>query len=174
MVVTVTVTELEVLELELLSPEYDAVIMSVPTGSEDVIMDDLPPDSVTGEPRLVPLTRNWTVPVAVVGDTVPVKFTDWPEVIVVAFAVKVIVDEVCTWLTVTVTTPLVLGELFVSPKYFASMLCEPTDSEDVIMLDFPFDIVPVPSIVGGLVLVSLNCIVPVAVFGDTVPVKLTD
>ena len=36
------------------------------------------------------------------------------------------------------------------------------------------DIVPVPSVVGGLVLVSLNCTLPVAVDGDTVAVNVTD
>ena len=38
----------------------------------------------------------------------------------------------------------------------------------------PDDSVPVPRIVGGVVMVSLNCTVPVAVFGDTVAVKVTD
>ncbi len=36
------------------------------------------------------------------------------------------------------------------------------------------DIVPVPSVVGGLVLVSLNCTVSDAVDGDIVAVNVTD
>ena len=36
----------------------------------------VPPDSVTGEPKLLPSTINWTDPVAVFGDIVAVKVTD--------------------------------------------------------------------------------------------------
>lgn len=38
----------------------------------------------------------------------------------------------------------------------------------------PFDTEPVPSVVCGLVLVSLNCTVPVTVFGEIVAVNVTE
>ena len=54
------------------------------------------------------------------------------------------------------------------------MWCDPTDNEDVTNVAVPPDIIPAPSVVGGLVIVSLNCTVPDAVDGDTVAVKVTD
>jgi hypothetical protein len=73
---TDTVTEVEVLGLELASPEYDATMLSLPTGSDDVVSIAVPPDIVTGEPKLVPLRRNCIVPVAVLGVTVALNVTD--------------------------------------------------------------------------------------------------
>ena len=67
-----------------------------------------------------------------------------------------------------------LAASFVSPRYLATIPCGPTDSEDVENVAVPPDIIPVPSVVGGVVLVSLNCTVPVAVLGDTAAVKVTD
>ena len=55
----------------------------------------------------------------------------------------------------------------------ATILWLPGDSEDVEYVAVPDDSVPVPSVVGGLVVVSLNCTVPVAVFGNTVAVNVT-
>jgi hypothetical protein len=78
------------------------------------------------------------------------------------------------WLTVCVRTDDVLAASFVSPRYLVTIPCDPTDNVDVEYVALPPDIVPVPSVVGGDVLVSLNCTVPVAVFGDTVAVKVTD
>jgi hypothetical protein len=67
-----------------------------------------------------------------------------------------------------------LAASFVSPRYFATIVCDPPCSEDVTNMALPLDSVPVPSVVGGLVLVSLNCTVPVADDGDTVAVNVTD
>jgi len=44
----------------------------------------VPPDNVTGDPKLLPSITNWTVPVrvpepGVTGFTVAVKVTDWPN-----------------------------------------------------------------------------------------------
>jgi hypothetical protein len=49
----------------------------------------------------------------------------------------------------------------------------PADSEVVEYTAVPDDNAPVPRTFGGVVLVSLNCTVPVAVFGVTVAVKVT-
>jgi len=73
------------------------------------------------------------------------------------------------WFTVCVNV-LVLGASFVSPRYFAMILCEPRDSDCVVNVACPDDIAPVPSIV----LESLNCTIPVAVFGETVAVNVTE
>jgi len=70
--------------------------------------------------------------------------------------------------TVSGNGALVLDTSFVSPRYFATMLCEPIDSDDVVNVACPDEIVPVPSIV----LESLNCTIPVAVFGDMVAVNV--
>jgi hypothetical protein len=103
------------------------------------------------------------VPVADDGDIIAVKFTDLPEIIDVAFEVKVVVEETDTGFTVCTRIPLTLEVLFTSPRYLATMLCDPMDREDVENVALPvLPSVPVPRIVGGLVLVSLNCIVPVA------------
>ena len=73
------------------------------------------------------------------------------------------------WFTVCVNVP-VLGELFVSPRYFAIMACDPIDNDDVVNVAWPDDIVPVPSIV----LESLNWTVPVALLGEIVAVNVTE
>ena len=172
MVATLTVTELDMLGFRLLLPEYDAVILSVPAGSEEVASVAFPPDNVTGELRLVPLTRNCIVPVADEGDTMAVKFTDLPNGIEVAFELKVVVEE--ARFTFCTSIPLTLGSLCESPRYRATMLCNPTDNDDVENVVLPvMPNVPVPSVVGGLVLVSLNCTVPVALFGVTKAVNFT-
>ncbi len=51
-------------------------MLSLPTGSDDVVSIAVPLDSVTGEPKLVPLSRNCMVPVAVFGVTVALNVTD--------------------------------------------------------------------------------------------------
>ena len=174
MFATVTVTELDVLGFKLLLPEYDAVTLLVPAGSEEVANVAFPPDNVTGEPKLPPLIRNCIVPVADDGDTIAVKVTDFPNIIEVAFELKVVVEETCIGFTVNTNVPLALEKSVVSPRYFATISWLPTDNDDVINVALPPDIVPVPNIVDGVVLLSLNCTVPVADDGDTIDVKFTD
>ena len=85
------------------------------------MLDDvaLPPDSVTGEPTFVPSIANCTVPVAVLGDTVAVRVTDWPDV-------DGLFDEesmvVVSWFTVCVNVGEALVASFVSPEYAAVMV----------------------------------------------------
>jgi len=133
------------------------------------------PDNVTGEPKLVPLSRNCMVPVVDGGDTVAVKFTDFPEITDVAFEIKVVVEETVTGFTVCTRIPLTLEVLFTSPRYLATILCDPVDREDVENVALPvLPMVPVPRRIGGLVLVSLNCTVPVALCGVTKAVNVTN
>ena len=54
------------------------------------------------------------------------------------------------------------------------MLCDPADNEDVENVVVPSEIVPVPRVVEGLVLVSEKLTVPVAVKGDTLAVNVTN
>ena len=170
--VTATVTELDVLGFRLLLPEYDAVTLLVPAGSEEVASVAFPPDNVTGEPKLLPLIRNCIVPLADDGDTIAVKVTDFPNIIEVAFELKDIVVEALV--TVCTSIPLTLGLFFASPRYLATMLCDPTDREDMENVVLPvMPSAPVPRVVGGLVLVSLNCTVPVALLGVTKAVNFT-
>jgi hypothetical protein len=50
-----------------------------PAGSDDAEIAAEPP--LTGTiPRLVAPSRNWTLPVAVDGETVAVKVTDWAKI----------------------------------------------------------------------------------------------
>ncbi len=88
---TLTVAELEMLGLKLLPPEYDATTLSVPSGSKCVENMALPSDNVTGEPKSVPLSKNCIVPVAVLGDTLAVKVTEWRKIIEVAFELRDVV-----------------------------------------------------------------------------------
>ena len=139
----------------MLFPEYDADTMSEPSGSEDVLKIACPEDNVTGAPKFVPLTLNCTVPVAELGDTVAVNIAECPEIIEVAFELMDMVDADME-LTVCVITLLVLGVLFMSPRYFATIVCDPADIEDVENVAVPPDNVVVPKIVFGITLVSLN------------------
>jgi hypothetical protein len=51
--------------------------------------------------------------------------------------------------------------------------CDPTASAEVLYVAVPLLIVPVPSVVGGVVLPSVNVTVPVATDGVTVAVNVT-
>jgi len=72
---------------------------------------------------------NCTVPVAVLGETVAVNVTEW--LIIDGFCDDVsivVVVDVLIWFTVCVNV-LVLEASFVSPRYFATMLCDPMDND---------------------------------------------
>ncbi len=81
--VTVTVTAVEVLDVKVESPEYTAVIESLPTGSAVVSRVATPSvQCPSARARSLPL-KNSTVPVGVpvaglIGATVAVKVTVWP------------------------------------------------------------------------------------------------
>ena len=79
----------------------------------------IPPDNATGEPTFVPSTANCTVPVAVFGDIVAVKVTDWPDVD--GFCEED-TDVVVSCFTTCVTLFEVLTASFVSPEYAAVMV----------------------------------------------------
>lgn len=81
---------------------------------------------------MAPLTSSCTLPVAVDGDTVAVNVTDWPKTIEIALEPSEVVAVVDTWLTVCVSGAEVLTALFVSPRYLATMLCDPIDNDDVV------------------------------------------
>jgi hypothetical protein len=170
---TVIATEFEVLGLKLLLPEYDADTMSEPRGSEDVENVATPEDNVTGAPKFVPLVLNCTLPVAELGEIMAVNVTECPEIIEVAFELREMVDADIEF-TVCVITLLVPGTLFMSPRYFATIVCDPVDSDDVENVAMPEDNTDVPNIVGGVVLVSLNWTEPVAEIGKTEDVKVID
>ena len=75
---------------------------------------------------------NCTVPVAVFGVIVAVNVTEW--LMVDGFcddASVIVVVAMVIWFTTCVNV-LVLGASFVSPRYFATMLCDPIDSDDVV------------------------------------------
>jgi hypothetical protein len=74
---TVCVNVEEVLALSLLSPPYAAVMGCEPTDRVEMVNVAVPPLSVP-VPIDVPLSLNVTVPVAVLGVTVAVNFTDAP------------------------------------------------------------------------------------------------
>jgi hypothetical protein len=80
----------------------------------------------------------------------------------VELEIRVVMEETDTGFIVCTRIPLILGPLFVSPRYLATMLCDPMDRDDMENIVFPvLSSMPVPRIVGGVVLVSLNCMVPV-------------
>ena len=78
-----------------------------------------PEDIVTAVPMALPLSKNWTVPVAVpapgeTAATVAVKVTDWPKTEGFAEDVKVVV--VLALLTTWLTVELVLVTKLESPE----------------------------------------------------------
>ena len=74
---------------------------------------------------------NCTVPVAVLGETVAVNVTEWLMMDGFCDDASVVVVMVI-WFTTCVNEALVLVASFVSPRYFATMLCDPTDNDDVV------------------------------------------
>ena len=83
-------------------------MVSLPTGSADVLMLAVPPESVP-VPRMVAPSLNVTVPVGVpepglLALTVAVNVTDWPTLEEGGAAVTVVV--VASWPTVSVVVPL--------------------------------------------------------------------
>ena len=82
----------------------------------------VPPESATAG-WAVPSIVNCTVPVTVLGDTVAVKVTGWPDVDGLAEEdIDVDVVVIVIWLTVCVIWPEVLAALFVSPEYAAVII----------------------------------------------------
>ena len=123
-----------------------------------------PPDIITGAPKLLPSTLNWTVPVGVpapgaAADTVAVMVMDWPNTEGLAEEASDAVE--LAWLTVCVIADDddVLPLKLVSPPYTAVILCDPTDSDVVLKVAVPEPSVPVPRVVDP----SMNVTVPVGV-----------
>jgi len=73
-----------------------------------------PEVSVIAEPMALPLSKNWTVPVAVELLTVAVKVTDWPKSEGFTEDAKAVV--VLALLTTWLTTELVLVTKLESPE----------------------------------------------------------
>ncbi len=116
---TVTVTAGDVLDVKLVSPEYTAVIELAPTVSELVSSVATPPLKVPVPSEVVP-SKNSAVPVGVpvaglIGATVAVNVTDWPDTGALGKKVTVVV-EVAAAATVTVTAGEVLDAKLVSPE----------------------------------------------------------
>jgi hypothetical protein len=91
-----------------------AVMLCAPTGSAEVVRVAVPLVTVAGVPTGVPLSRNWTVPVAAAGETVAVKVAAvpcWPDaaepatVVVVGVAVT-IAPAFQVWASEKVTVPV--------------------------------------------------------------------
>lgn len=63
----------------MVSPEYTAVTVCVPTASVEVLPEVAEPEArVTGEPKALPSTLNCIVPVGELPVTVAVKLTGCP------------------------------------------------------------------------------------------------
>ena len=95
-----------------------------PAVSVVVVRVAAPAVTVTGAPRLVAPSLNWTVPVVVpvpgaVMATVAVKETDWPTVDGLGPAVRVTVVDVAAWLTVWATAVEVMLVKLTSPESMA-------------------------------------------------------
>lgn len=111
-------------------------------------------------------SRNVTVPVAVVEETVAVSVVALPNTIIAGLALTPVV--VAARFTVTVIAELVDAEKFVSPEYTAVMLCVPPARLVALKLATPLAIVPVPRVL----LPSLNVTVPVPAVFASVAVKI--
>jgi hypothetical protein len=111
-VVTVCATENEPLAASFVSPAYCAVRVWLPTVSEVVCRLAVPFASVP-VPRDTDPSLKVTVPVAVPGETVAVKVTDWPNIEGLPEVVSDVV--VAVGLTDCVKGDDVLPASFVSP-----------------------------------------------------------
>jgi len=103
---TTWLTAVLVLVMKLESPEYTAVMLWVPTPKLVMAAEVAEPEvKVIAEPMALPLSKNWTVPVAVpapgeVAAIVAVKVTDCPKTEgVVEANVVVVLALFTTWLT---------------------------------------------------------------------------
>ena len=80
--VTVTVAAADVAALNVLSPEYLAVMLCVPAALKVTGREACPPLSVTGAPNAVVPSMNWIVPVGTIvpspGSTSACKLNCWP------------------------------------------------------------------------------------------------
>jgi hypothetical protein len=115
---------------------------------------------------------NVTLPVgvSVLGETVAVKVTPLPNVMLLAVVISVVV--VLSVVTVTDTAEEVLPEFLLSPPYTAVIECIPTARVEVVKVATPDPFsVPVPRVV----VPSINVTLPVGVslLGETVAVKVT-
>jgi hypothetical protein len=156
----------DVLGASLVSPPYAAVSEWAAAESE-VVVNVATPLVRVPVPRAVAPSLNVTVPVAVDGDTVAVRVTLWPKVVVLADEVRTVL--VAVLLTVWASVADVLVASFVSPPYVAVNEWAAAESEVVVNVATPLVRVPVPRAVAP----SLNVTVPVAVDGDTVAVRVT-
>jgi hypothetical protein len=131
-------TVFDVLPALFASPEYTAVIESVPTGRAFVMMaaDDCVPFSavrVTGLPKITPPFSNDTVPVGtcvpvVVTLAVKVTCTPSPAGFKLEVSAVVVASPLITW----ISTDDVLPALLESPPYTAVIESEPAGSEEVV------------------------------------------
>ena len=80
----------------------------MPTGRAAVVVDALPPATVTGPPMLVEPTSNWTLPLAAVGVTVAESVTVTPDSCGLAGLVPREVVVVASGTTVNVAVPVEL------------------------------------------------------------------
>ena len=87
----------------------------------------MPADNATGEPVFTPSIANCTVPVAVFGVMAAVNETDCPNVD--GFADDDTVDVVEILFTVCVNVDEILAASLVSPRYFATIPCDPIDND---------------------------------------------
>jgi|SRR6266404_4715244 len=109
----------EVLPVKFVSPLYVAVTVWELFESEVIgPLVAVPPDRLTGGPKLLPSIANWTVPVRVpepgaTALTVAVKVTNWPKTEGLAEEATVVVVE--AWFTSCESADEVLPVKFVSP-----------------------------------------------------------
>jgi hypothetical protein len=149
------------------SPLYTTVIECAPRTNVEVEYEAAPLVSVTVANTAAP-SRNWTVPVAVDGVTVALRVTFVPTIDGFADDVTVVLVTVfalTTWLTIAD----VERALAASPLYTAVIECVPCASVALENDAVPPDNVTVLSTAAP----SRNWIVPVAVDGVTVTLKLT-
>ena len=126
--------EADVEALKLPSPLYSAVIVWLPTESDDVLTLAVPPLSATAVPIGDPLSLNCTVPVGVLPPraaavTVAVNVTDCPKID--GFGAPLTVVVVFPLFTVWVCNGDVLVVKFRSPLYTAVMTCGLPDVDKV-------------------------------------------
>jgi hypothetical protein len=150
--------------LLLSSPLYCAVMVSVPTGRDEVA-SVATPLAMLGVPSVVVPFTKVTVPVTLAG-RVAVSVTDCPTVEGLSEDVRATVGVAFpTTCDNVATDPLLL----LSPLYVAVIVVEPIASVEVLTVATPFTTVTVPSTVESEVKVT----VPVTVVGN-VSVNVTE
>ena len=119
----------------------------LPAIRADVLRLAVPLESAA-VPSDVEPSKNSTLPVAVPAPgaltaTVAVKVTDWPNVLGLRLLATLVDVLACS--TVWLEADDVLPAKLDAPAYTAVRLCEPSASDDVLMLAVPPDSVAVPS-----------------------------